>query len=136
VVAIQKKLVKWGKRNAVSRRFHAKNNKETIAIWKLDLDKILQVFNVCPVIRVKTSVTLTLRFQREFTRPIVSTIPHDVTNTHTVIYDARNDVAKTHTSVSDIRHNALKSPQDTHGQDRMVNITRTPPVTEYPLNVV
>jgi len=56
VVAIQKKLVKWGRRNVISRRFHAKGDKKTIAAWKLDLDKILQVFKVCSVIRVKIGV--------------------------------------------------------------------------------
>jgi len=43
---IQSRLVKWGKRNAVSRRFHAKNDEETIAAWRLDLAKNLQDFNV------------------------------------------------------------------------------------------
>ena len=43
---IQKKLVKWVKRNPVSRRLHAKKTKEKIAAWRMDLEKILQVFNV------------------------------------------------------------------------------------------
>ena len=30
----------------ISRHFHAKDDKEMISTWKLDLDKILQVFNV------------------------------------------------------------------------------------------
>jgi hypothetical protein len=46
VADIQRKLVKWGKRNGVSRRFHAKSDKEAIDIWRSDLDKILQVSNV------------------------------------------------------------------------------------------
>jgi hypothetical protein len=46
VADIQKKLVKWGKRNVVFRRFHAKKDKETIAAWRLDLKKSLQVLNV------------------------------------------------------------------------------------------
>ena len=50
VADIQGKLVKWDKRSAVSRRFHAKNNKKTIATWKLDLDKILQVFTVRSIV--------------------------------------------------------------------------------------
>jgi len=50
VVAIQEQLIKWRKRSAISRRFNAKKDKETIAIWKLDLDKILQVFKVRPAI--------------------------------------------------------------------------------------
>jgi len=43
------KLAKWVKRNAISRHFQAKKNKRTIAAWRLDLEDILQVFNVRPV---------------------------------------------------------------------------------------
>ena len=43
---IQRKLVKWGKRNVVSRCFHAKDDKVKIAVWRSDLNKILQVFDV------------------------------------------------------------------------------------------
>ena len=57
---IQRKLVKWGKRNVVSRRFHARNDEEMIATWRLGLDKILQVFNVRSVIRAMTSVNFSL----------------------------------------------------------------------------
>jgi hypothetical protein len=46
VADIQKKLVKWGKRNMVSRRFHAKEDKETIVAWRLDLERILRAFKV------------------------------------------------------------------------------------------
>jgi len=46
VAEIQRTLVKRGKRNPVSRLIHAKNNKNVITIWRLDLDRILQVFNV------------------------------------------------------------------------------------------
>ena len=52
---IQEKLAKWDKRNAISRHFRAKDDKKTIATWKLDLDKILQVFDVRSVLAVKTS---------------------------------------------------------------------------------
>ena len=43
---IQGHIIKRGKRNAVSRRYHAKDDKEAIATWRLDLDEILGVFNV------------------------------------------------------------------------------------------
>ena len=49
---IQRKLAKWGKRNAVSRRFHANSDKATIASWRLELDKPLQVFKVRSVGRL------------------------------------------------------------------------------------
>ena len=49
VAEIQNKVVKQSGRNAVSRLFHARNDKETIGAWKSELDGILVVFNVCSV---------------------------------------------------------------------------------------
>ena len=46
VADIQKNIIKRGKRNGVSRMLHAKNDKETIATWRLELNRILQVFSV------------------------------------------------------------------------------------------
>ena len=46
VAEIQRKAMKQSERNAVSRLFHAKYNKEKIVAWKLDLNRILHVFNV------------------------------------------------------------------------------------------
>ena len=52
VAEIQKKVIKRGKRNPVSRFFRAKDDKEAIATWKSDLNGMLLVFNV----RFATSV--------------------------------------------------------------------------------
>jgi len=46
VADIQKKLAKWDRRNPISRRFRAKDDEKMVATWRLDLDKILQVFRV------------------------------------------------------------------------------------------
>ena len=46
VANIREGVVKLGKRNAAARLFHAKNDKGTIASWRLDLNRILHVFNV------------------------------------------------------------------------------------------
>ena len=43
---IQKQVVKQGKRSAASRLFHAKNDKDAIATWMQELNKILHIFNV------------------------------------------------------------------------------------------
>jgi len=43
-------MIKEGKRSVISQRLHAKNNKEKMAAWKLDLDRIIQVFNVRSVV--------------------------------------------------------------------------------------
>ena len=47
---IQRRIIKKGKQNAVSRLFHAKSDKDTITGWKSDLNKILLVFNVSSVV--------------------------------------------------------------------------------------
>jgi hypothetical protein len=47
---IRRKVIKQSGRNAVSRLLRAKNDKETIAAWKIELNRILQVFNVRSVI--------------------------------------------------------------------------------------
>ena len=49
VAEIQSKVIKQSGRNAASRLFHARNDKETIAAWKSELNRILIVFNVCSV---------------------------------------------------------------------------------------
>jgi hypothetical protein len=48
VGAIQKKIAKQGERNPVSHPPHAKDDKETIAAWGRDLDRILYTFTVRP----------------------------------------------------------------------------------------
>ena len=47
VDAIQRKVVKKGKRNVLSRVFQAKDDKDRIATWKQDLDRVLLTFNIC-----------------------------------------------------------------------------------------
>ena len=49
VAEIQRKIIKRRERNAVSRLLNAKNDKDAIAAWNLDLSKTLRVFNVRPV---------------------------------------------------------------------------------------
>ena len=56
VVEIQGKISELGKRSIVSRAFHVKNDKNAIAGWKRDLDRILQIFNVCWVIHVRQAL--------------------------------------------------------------------------------
>ena len=46
VVEMQRKVEKWGKRNAVFRFVLAKRDKDKIAAWNQDLVRVLHVFNV------------------------------------------------------------------------------------------
>jgi len=48
IAEIQRKVIKQSGRNSASRLFYAKYDKETIAAWKMDLNRILQIFNVRP----------------------------------------------------------------------------------------
>ena len=60
VAEIQGKATKHSGRGRVSRLLHSKNDKEKIAGWKLELDKILQVFNVRRVSLVRPQLTAPL----------------------------------------------------------------------------
>ena len=46
VAEIQGRVVKKATRNPVSRFFRSKNDKDAIAAWRQDLNRILQIFNV------------------------------------------------------------------------------------------
>jgi len=115
VAEIQRKIIKQSKRNVVSRHFHAKLDKETIATWRSDLVRILHVFNVCST--VSTWLLLTLHSQTEL-----------AINTHVT-------VVNTHTLVSDIHRNMLKGQEGTDGQHQSVSDARALSITEQQLTV-
>jgi hypothetical protein len=114
--------IEQGKRNAVSRLFHAKNDKETIAGWKSDLSRILHIFNVRSVgfvwllltvysqteLAINTHVAVVdIRHDVATTQTIVSDVHRDVVNTHATVSDVQRDVVATHTVVSNI-HNVFQ----------------------------
>jgi hypothetical protein len=103
---IQEKVIKKGKRNTVSRLFHAKIDKETITAWKSDLGKVLLIFNVRSVVVVW--LLLTVYSQTEL-----------ALNTHTIVSGIDHNVANTHTMVSDIHHIMV------NGKDTSVSIACT-----------
>ena len=159
VAEIQRKVIKRGTRSAVSRLFHAKNNKEKIAAWRVNLNRILLVFNVGSAVSwwllftvhpqtelaINTHVTvLDIHHDVVDTHAIVSDVHHDVTNTHSLVSDVHHDVANTHaivtelhhsvtnthTIVSDIQRNMLKRGEGADGQQRMVSETHALYVAE------
>ena len=50
VADIRIKITERSKQNAISRAFHAKHDSQAIAGWRLDLNRILIVFNVRDVV--------------------------------------------------------------------------------------
>jgi hypothetical protein len=117
LVEIQRKITKKGKQNAVSRLFHAKSDKETIAGWKSDLNKILLVFNVRSVVVVW--LLLTVRPQTEL-----------ALNTHTIVSGMDHNVTKIHAIVSNIDSTVMKIREGTDNQNLLVSITYTMFATE------
>jgi len=114
---IQRHGVEWRKRNAISRRYYARDNKEAIATWKLDLDGILRVLDVCYIIPVWR--LLTFRFQTELEIHAHATVP-----------EIHHDAANTSTPVSDTHPNKPKGHKGADGQNQAVSTTRTLPVTD------
>ena len=124
---IQRHIIKRGKRNAISRRYHAEDDKEAIATWRLDLDRILHVFNVCSATPARR--LLTFRFQTELgvnAHASVSDTHQDAANEHTI----GSGVANARTVISDIHRNKLKSREGVDGRNQAVGTTHTLPVTE------
>ena len=132
MAGIQRKVIKQSGRNAISRLFHARNDKETIAAWKSDLTRILHLFNVCPVTSVL--VTTDVLSQTELsmnTHVVVSDIHQDVVNTHTIVSNVHQGVVNTHsiatnthTIVSDIHRVIVESQEGTDSKHRPVGVTR------------
>ena len=122
------KITKRGKRNAISRFLHAKNDRETIAGWKSDLNKILLIFNVSSFILVWPSLTVHLQTELAInTNVTVSDIRHDVA---TIVSDVRSGVASTHIIVSDIHRTITENQRGVDGINQSVSLTCTLLVTE------
>ena len=142
MVEIQTNIIKRGKRNPISRYFREKDDNKAIATWRLDLNRVLQVFNVCFVTSILS--LLKFRFQTEFERNTCADIRHDVANTHATVSgihrdppnannitpDAHLDVSNTHAVVSDIYHDTLKNREDTNSQNLGVSAPCTTHVSE------
>ena len=110
VSEIQRKIIEKRERNSLSQLVHARNDKETIATWRLDLIRILQVFNVRSAGSVST----------------VADAPPPQTEL----------ALNTHNIVSDIHQNMSRSHEDTGDKNQAVSDTRTPPATKQTVSIV
>ena len=129
---IQNKIDKRRKRNAISRAFHAKNDSQTITSWRMDLNRILLVFNVCFVVPARPALIVYSQTELGLnTYVAVSDVRDGVAKTHTVVADTHTVVAETHALVSDIRREVLGSREGVYDQHRSVSDIRTMPTIEY-----
>ena len=107
---IQRNVIKQGKRNVISQHLHARNDKDKIGGWKLDLNRILHVFNVRSVASVR--LLLTVDYQVEL-----------VINIHV-------DVSNTRIMVSEIHRTIVKGQEGSGGTNLLVSDTWTVSATE------
>ena len=112
VAEIQDEVIKRSGRGTASRLFHAKNDKEAIVAWKLDLNRILHIFNVRSSSVVFTRASLILPLQTELAM-----------NTHTLAID-------TNALVLDIHRNVVASRGGTDSQQHPVSATFNPSTTQ------
>jgi len=112
------KAIKQGERNAVSRFFHATSDKETIAGWKSDLNRILLVFIVRSLVFVWPLLTVNIQTELAVNTHVAAA------NTHTLISDVHHDVLDTHAIVSDIRQNVINIQEGSDSQRQAVGDTR------------
>lgn len=112
---IQKYIIKRGKRNAISRRFHAKDDEGAIATWKLVLDSMRHVLDV-----------------RYFTRLRRLLIYYSQTEPAISIVDIHHDDL-TNTVASSVNHDTLKNQKEPDSPGLKVSITLALHATGQPL---
>ena len=136
-------MIKWGKRNTISRRFHARDDEKAINAWRSDLDKIRRVFAVRSFTAVWRFLTLGSQTEPVINVGVdapgichevpnspttVSEPPNDVVHNNPIVSEAQDDTPFVHTVASNSRHDAFKYSKDGEGQSRAVSTTRTLPV--------
>ena len=93
----------------VSRHLHAKNDKEKIAAWRLDLDRILQVFNVRSIVIVRQLLTLDSQTKLAInTNVTVSETNVTVSATHAIVSGLERNATSTHVMVSNIHRTMVE----------------------------
>jgi hypothetical protein len=133
VAEIERKVVKQSNRGSASRLLHAKNDKEKIAAWRLDLNRILHVFQVDPVASLLISLIVCLQTELAINAHVaISDVGQGVSDTHAVVTgtnvvvsDTHAIVSDTHAVVSDIRRAIAKNQEVADDSDRPVSSCRS-----------
>lgn len=114
VADIEREIVDWSKRKATDERDF---DKQTIAAWRLDLKKFLQVFEVRPMTFI--CPLLTSRFQTELTIETCAIAP-----------DISHGVSNPSAITSNIQCKVLTSRKDVDDHNRAASVPHTMTVTE------
>ena len=113
------KVIKQGKRNVILQYLYAKNDKEKIAAWKLDLNRILQVFNVRFIITVWRLLTLDSQTELAINTHVA------VSGTHAIVSGLEHNAMSTHIMVSDIHHTVVQGQGGNGSRSLLVSDTRS-----------
>ena len=122
VPEIEKNVTKRSKRNPVSRLIHAKTDKDKIAAWRAELNRILQIFNVCPA--APPVASLIIHFQTELaidTNATGSDTHNIVSGTQAIVSDTHNVVSDTNNIVSEIYRAVVKNQEASDGGNLLVS---------------
>jgi len=131
VAAIQRNVEELNERKLLSRHFHAKNDKEAIASWKADLNRILHVFAVRSI--MPSLEFLMTRFQVEFavtTHVVAIDTNHGVEKTQNKVSDLQKDVSNTKTMVSSIHRTIVerRAGVDDGNESVSIHLSSYPPL--------
>jgi hypothetical protein len=136
VAEIERKVKEESKRNAALRLLHAKSDKDKIAGWASDINKILQIFNVRCVapplapltIWIQTELAIDTNVAVSGTYNIVSGVQKIVSGTHNIVLathnvasETQNVVSKSHNLLSDIHQTIAKQQEASNGQNLPVS---------------
>ena len=116
---IQRSVAEPDKRNTFSRILNPNRDKEAIAAWRSELDRIVHVFEVCSAASPLPTL-LTVHIQIELalhTNVAISDVREDVGHGVVAI---REDIANTHQLVSDMHRTLLKGQEGVDGMNQTV----------------
>ena len=102
---IQRSAVEPDKRNFISRIFNARKDKDAVAAWRSELDRIVHVFEVRSLLHSLPAL-LIVHLQTELaihTHLAVSDVREDVGDIRVDVGDIREDVGDIRENVGDIR---------------------------------
>ena len=106
---IEGNVTKQSKRNRFFRLIHAKTDKDKIAAWRAELNRILQIFNVRPTTSLLASLTIGSQTELAIDTNVA------VADTNNIVSNTHNVVSETHTIVSDIHRTIVKQQEGSDG---------------------
>ena len=105
---IQRSAVEPDKRNVIPRVFNPKKDKDTIAAWRSELERIVRVFEVRSTIHSLLTL-LTVHLQTEL-----------AIHTHVAVTGIREDVGDIRELVSDMHRTMSKDQEEADSREQMV----------------